>query len=150
MSSLIPGSCLIHDALQICAWFAFFGLAVAAHTAQCEENSLAFNKETLTAKPGSPSIYRQPSYRLDKDIAFNRPKNSLSTGTEFSNTHQLLNFTEPKKEDDWSINIQKQTPSSGNCSPSSSLLCQDSKEEQPDIKPLRDSFWLVLRKAFHF
>ena len=150
MSSLIPGSYFIHDALQVCVWFAFFGLVVAAHTAQCEENSLAINKETLTAKPGSPSIYRQPSYRLDKDIALNHPRDALSTGTGFSSTPQLLNFAEPKKEDSWSINIQKETPSSGDCSSSSSLLCQDSKDERPDIKPQRDSFWLVLRKAFHF
>lgn len=150
MSSLIPGSYFIHDALQICVCFAFFGLVVAAHTAQCGEDSLRFNKETLTAKPASPGIYWQPSYRLDKDIAFNRPKNSLSTGAGFSNTPQLLNFTEPKNEDNWSINIQKQTPSSGECSPSSSLLCQNSKDERPDTKPQRDSFWLVLRKAFHF
>jgi hypothetical protein len=151
MSSLIPGPYFLHDALQICVWFAFFGLAVAAHTAHCEEGSLVINKQAMTAKPANRAIYWQPSYRLDKDIALDRSRGALSTGTGFSNAPPLLNFTEPKKVDDWSINIEKQTPSSGgDCSPSTSLLCQDSKEERPDIKPQRDSFWLVFRKAFHF
>lgn len=150
MSSLIPDSYFIHDALQICVWFVFFGLAVAAHTAQPEEGSFAIKKETLTTKLISPDTYLQPSYRLNTNVALNRAKDAVPIGAGFSITPRLPIFTEPKKEDDWSINIQKQISSSSDCSALSSPQCLDSKDEGPYIKHQQDSFWFVLRKAFHF
>lgn len=143
MSSLIPGSYFIQDVMQICAWIAFFGLAVAAHTAQSEEGSFAIEKDTSTTKPASSDTHWQPSYRLGTDAAPSRDG--------VSSAPRLFLFAEPKKEDGWSINIQKQTPSSStDCSPLSSLPCLESKDERSDIKPQQDSFWFVLRKAFHF
>ena len=151
MSSLIPGSYFIQDVMQICAWIAFFGLAVAAHTAQSEEGSFAIEKDTSTTKPANSDTHWQPAYRLDTNVALKRPKDAVPSGDGFSSAPRLFLFAEPKKEDGWSINIQKQTPSSStDCSPLSSLLCLESKDERPDIKHQQDSFWFVLRKAFHF
>jgi len=150
MSSLISGSNLIHEAMHVGLWFVFFGLAVAAHTAQSEEGSLAVKKDISSIKRVSSDTHWQPSYWLNTNVALNRSKNVAPTGVGFSSTPRLFLVAEPKKEDDWSINIQKQIPSNSDCSPSSSHLCFDSKEEQPDIKPQRESFWLVWRKKFHF
>jgi hypothetical protein len=41
MSSLIPGSCFIQQAMHLCFGFVFVGLAVAVHTAQSEEGFFA-------------------------------------------------------------------------------------------------------------
>jgi hypothetical protein len=41
MSSLIPGSCFIQEAMHMYFGFVFVGLAVVAHTAQSEESSFA-------------------------------------------------------------------------------------------------------------
>jgi hypothetical protein len=150
MSSLISSSNLIQEAMQVGLWFVFVSLAVAAHTAQSEEGSFALKKDILSIKPVSSDTHWQPSYRLNTNVALDRSKDAAPTGVGFSSTPRLLLVAEPKKEDDWSINIQKQIPSNNDCSPMSSLLCLDSKEERPDIKPQRDSFWFVLRKAFHF
>jgi hypothetical protein len=150
MSSLISTSNLIQEAMQVGLWFVFVSLAVAAHTAQSEEGSFALKKDILSIKPVSSDTHWQPSYWLNMNVALNRSKDAAPTGVGFSSTPRLLLVAEPKKEDGWSINIQKQILSNSDCSPLSSHLCLDSKEERPDIKPQRDSFWFVLRKAFHF
>jgi hypothetical protein len=150
MSSLISSSNLIQEAMQIDLWFVFVGLAVAAHTAQSEEGSFAIKEETLLIKPVSSDTHWLPSYQLNTNVALNRSKDAVPTGAGFSSTPRLLLVAEPKKEDGWSINIQKQIPSNSDCSPLLSHPCFDSKEERPDIKPQRESFWFVLRKAFHF
>jgi len=150
MSGLIFGSNIIHEAMHVGLWFLFIGLAVTAHTAQSEEGSFSFKKDISTFSLVNPDTQWQPSYRINTNVALNRSKDASPIGAGASSTPRLLLVAEPKKEDDWSINIQKQIPSSNNCSPLSSLLCFDSKEERPDIKPLRDSFWVVWRKALHF
>lgn len=149
MSRPISGSCIIQDAMQICAWLVFLGLAVAAHTAQSEDGSFTIEKDPLTAELASPYTHRQSSYKINANVALNRSNDSAPFGTGLSNTSRLLHFTEPKNEEDWSINIQKRDPSSSSCSSQSSIQCLDSKDEGPD-KPQQDSFWFVLRKAFHF
>lgn len=150
MSSLISSSNLVQETMQVGLWFVFVSLAVAAHTAQSEEGSFVLKRDILLIKPVSSNTYWLPSYQLNTTVALNRSKDAEPTGAGFSSTPRLLLVTEPKKEDGWSINIQKKIPSSSDCSALSSHLCLDSKEERPDIKPQRESFWFVLRKAFHF
>jgi hypothetical protein len=150
MSSLTHSSDLIQVAQQICFWFAVLGLAVSAHTAQSEEVSFAIEKNNSTIKLVSSDTYWKPSYQINPNITPNRSKDLLPSVTKSSNSFKLLRYADTNKEDDWSLNIQMQGPTSGNCSPSSSLACLDSKDERPDIKPQHESYWLVLRKAFHF
>ena len=150
MSSLIPNSCFTQEVMHVCLGVVFVGLAIAAHTAQSEEGSFAHNPDILTTKLVSSDTDWQPSYRLNTNVALNRSEDSAPTGLGFSGTPRLFLVTEPKKEADWSINVQKQIPSGSNCSPLSPILCFDSKEERPEIKPRRDSFWVVWRKALPF
>jgi hypothetical protein len=151
MSNFDPGSYFIQEAMQVCVWFVFVVLAIAAHTAQSEEAAFPPTKNILTTKPVNPDIDWQPSYRLNTHVVLKSSEQTVPTGLGFSRTPQTFLAAEPKKEDEWSLNIQKQMPSGKDCSTSASLLCFDSKEERPaDIKPLRDSFWVVWRKAFHF
>lgn len=150
MSSLSHGSDIVQFAQHFCVWIVFLVLAISANTAHSEEGSYVIKKDISASKIVRSGTYWQPSYRLSQNIAPNNSIASVTTDAEFSNAPQLLHFSEPQKKNDWSINIQKQTPSSGDCSPLSSLLCLDSKDEQPDIKTQKDSFWFVLRKAFHF
>lgn len=151
MSNLIPGSYLIQDAMQICVWIVFITLAVAAQTAHSEEGAIATGKDTLTPKLINPGIHRQFPYRFNTNVALNRPNDAANSEPGFSSSPRLLNFTEQNREDDWSINIQKQAPSSSDCSKSSTLPCLDSKDDQlKDAKPQQESYWLVLRKVFHF
>jgi hypothetical protein len=150
MSSLSHGSDIVQAAQHFCVWVVFLGLAISANTAHSKESSYVNKKDISASKIVRSDSYWQPSYRLSQNIATNNSIASVATDTEFSNAPQLFHFSEPQKKNDWSINIQKQTPSSGDCSPLSSLLCLNSKDEQPDIKTRQDSFWFVLRKAFHF
>ena len=151
MSGLIPVSFLAHKASQICCPVVFLGLAFAAHMAQSEEGYFAPDTDILKVQLVRSDTDLQPSWRLDTDSAFNRSGSSIATGSEFGHKPRLFLVAEPKKENDWSFNIQKQNPAGGDCSSLVSLVCTDSKEEQPaDIQPPRQSFWVVLRKAFHF
>ena len=151
MSSLVLGYHNTHDAVQICLWLLFFGLAVAINTAHADEATFAAEKNALTTKHISSDIRRQLPYRFNSSIALNSPYNALSSGKEFNRTPRLSFFSEPQKEDGWSVNIQKEAPSSSNCSPLSFLKCFDSNDDRADDgTPQKESFWLVLRKAFHF
>jgi len=150
MSSLIHGSYVIQMAMHVCLGFVFVGLTLAVNSAQSAEGSLAPKKYILTVKLVSYDTDWQPSYRLDTNAALSRLENPVPTGLAFNSTPRLLLVPEQKNEADWSISIQKQIPYGSNCSPLSSLLCFDSQEERPDIKPLRDSLWFVWRKVFPF
>ncbi len=151
MSNLIPGSYNIQDAMQICVWIFLIILAVTAQTAHSEEGAVANGKYALTPKLINPGINQQFPYRFNTNLAFNHPNETVNSEPAFNRSPRLLNFTEPNKEDNWSINIQKQAPSSSDCSTSSTLTCLDSKDNQlKDAKPQQESYWLVLRKVFHF
>lgn len=150
MSSLTHGSELIQVAQQFCMWIVVLGLAVSAHTAQSEEGSFAVEKNISTNKLVSSDTYWKPSYQINPNITPNRSKDSLPSVAKSSNSFRLPRYADTKNEDDWSLNIQMQGPTNGNCNPSSSFACLDSKDERPDIKPQHESYWLVLRKAFHF
>jgi hypothetical protein len=66
MPTLIPSSYFVHDAMQICLWFVFLGLAVATHTAQSDEGEFAMEKNTATNQFAGPDTNWQPSYRLKR------------------------------------------------------------------------------------
>jgi hypothetical protein len=150
MLSLINSSHYIQDAFHIGLWLMFLSLAVAAHNAMSEEGTFAAGKPILTTKNISSDIRRQLPYRFDTNLALNRPVNDAYTGTRSSGMSKLSFFNEPSNEDSWSVNVQKEAPTSSNCT-SSPPTCFDSKDEQPNgIKPRQESYWLVLRKAFHF
>lgn len=150
MSRLTSSSNLIQEVMQAGLWFVFVSLAVAAHPAQSEEGSFALKKEILSIKSASSDTYWLPSYRLNTSVGLDRSKEAAPTGVGFNSTSRLLLVAEPKKEDEWSINIQKQIPSNNDCSPWSSHPCFDSKDEGLNNKHQLNSFWLVLRKTFHF
>lgn len=150
MSSLIHGSYFIQMAMHVCLGFVFVGLAVAANSAKSEESSFASKPDISKIRLISSETDWPPSYWLDTNAAPSRLENPVTPSLGFNSTPRMFLVTEPKKEGDWSINIQKQIPYGNNCSPLSSLLCFDSKEERPDIKPLRDSLWVVWRKVFPF
>ena len=151
MSNLIPGTYLVQDALQICVWIAFITFAVATQMAHSEENAIATGEYTLTPKLINPGTNQHAPYRFSTNLALNRPNEAVNLETGINSSPRLLNFTTPNKEDDWSINIQTQAPSSNDCSASSTLPCLDSKDDQPkDVKSQQESYWLVLRKVFHF
>ena len=150
MLSLISSSHYMQDTLHFGLWLMFLSLAVAVHNAKSEEVTFANQKPALTTKSISSDIRRQLPYRFDTNLALNRPVNSLSAWTGSNNTSKLSFFTEPRNEDGWSVNIQKQAPSSSDCA-ASSTTCLDTKDLPPnEIKPRQESYWLVLRKVFHF
>jgi hypothetical protein len=150
MTSLIFNSNLTQSRVRTGIWILFVSLAVASPAAQSAEGSFALKKETPSIKSVNSYPRWQPYYRLNTNLALNRSKDTASTGAGFSNSPRLFLNAEPKAEDNWSINIQKQNPSSNDCLKLPTSLCLGSTEEQPEIKTQRDSFWLVLRKAFHF
>jgi hypothetical protein len=149
MSRLIFSTDLMHGAMQVGLWFVVFSLAVTAHTAQSKEGSFALKKRMLSTKFLSSGTHGLPSYLINTHAVLNSPKDAVPTGVGFGSTPRLLPVAEPKN-DDWSINIQKQLPSNNDCSHLSSLLCFNSKDEGPYNKLQHDSYWLVLRKTFHF
>ena len=135
-----------------CAFgFVFVGLAVAAHTAQSEEGSFAPNPDILTIQLVRSDADWLLPYRLNTNVALTRSEDSAPAGSGFSNTPRLFLVAEPKKEAVWSTNARGQiTSDSGRASLSPLLLCFESKQERLEIKPRRDSVWVVLRKAFPF
>lgn len=149
MSRLISSSNLIQVVLQLGLWFAFISLGVTANTAQSKEGSFTLKKHKLSTKFISSGTHGLPSYRLNTHAVLNSSKDAIPTGVALSSAPRSLPVPEPKN-DDWSINIQKQLPSNNDCSHLSSLLCFDSKDEGPYNKLQHDSYWLVLRKTFHF
>jgi len=151
MSNFIPGSYPAQDALQLCVWVVFLALAIAAQTALAEDYAFASSKYSLASSVTNPNAGRQYAYRYNTELALNRPADDMSADSGTDTIHRLPNFSEQKKDDDWSINIQKQAPSSSDCSTSTTLPCLAAKEDQAtEVKPQQESYWLVLRKAFHF
>jgi hypothetical protein len=150
MSSLIPGSCFIQEAMHLCFGFVFVGLAVAAHTAQSEEGSFAPNPDILTIQLVRSDADWLLAYRLNTNVALTRSEDSAPAGSGFSNTPRLFLVAEPKKEAVWSTNARRQiTPDSGLAS-LSPLPHDESKGEPPEVNPQRHSVWMIWRKVFHF
>jgi hypothetical protein len=150
MSSLIPGSCFIQELISVRFGFVFIGLAVAAHPAQSKEGSFAPNPDILTIQLVSSETEWRLPYRLNTNVALNSSTDSALTGLGISNTPRLFLVAEPNKEIFWSTIAPKKITSDSDCSSSSPLLCFESKEERLEIKPRRDSVWVVWRKMFPF
>ncbi|WP_283744327.1 hypothetical protein [Sideroxydans sp. CL21] len=149
MFRLIFSPNLIQKAMQVGFWFVIFSLAVTATTAQSKEGSFALKKRMLSNKFLSSGTHGLPSYLLNTHALLNSTKDGAPSGATFGSAPQHVSVAESKK-DDWSISFQKQLPSNNDCSHLSSLLCFDSKDEGPYNKLQHDSYWLVLRKSFHF
>lgn len=141
MDRLISRDGFIREAKQLCSLVLFAGLLLVTHTAKSEE---------MASRLVNPNTQWQPSYHFNMNVADDLLKDVLPGEAGLDSAPHLLLFAETKKEEDWSINIQKQNTSGSGCSSLSSLLCIDSKEERTELSPQRDSLWVVLRKAFHF
>jgi D-alanyl-D-alanine endopeptidase (penicillin-binding protein 7) len=135
MSSLIPGSCFIQEAMHLCFGFVFVGLAVAAHTAQSEEGSFAPNPDILTVQLVRSDADWLLPYRLNTNVALTRSEDSAPAGSGFSNTPRLFLVAEPKKEAVWSTNARGQITSDSGRASLSPLLHNESKEEPLEINP---------------
>src|SRR5450756_114361 len=105
MSSLIPGSCFIQEAMHLCFGFVFVGLALAAHTAHSEEGSFAPNPDILTIQLVRSDADWLLPYRLNTNVALTRSGDSAPAGSGFSNTPRLFLVAEPKKEAVWSTTV---------------------------------------------
>jgi hypothetical protein len=140
MSDFIYGSCVFQDAVRMLLGIVFFGFAIASYSAQFDEGS--FNHE-------SHYTHWNPSYRLNTNVVLYRSKDALHTGVGLSGKPLFSLVTEQIKESDWSISIQQQISSFSDCSPLSSLLCFDSKQERFDTNNA-SHHWVVLRKSISF
>jgi hypothetical protein len=149
MSRLIFSSNLIQEVIQPGIWLVCFSLAVTALTAHSKEGSFAVKKHKPTANFAGSSAHWLPSNRLNTQFWPNSSKRTVPLEGTLGGAPRQLLVAEPKN-DDWSINIQKQFPSNNDCSHMLSPLCFDSKDEGPYNKFQHDSYWLVLRKTFHF
>jgi hypothetical protein len=150
MSDVSYTSNLIQEVMQLGLCFVLVSFSVAAHVVQAAEAPIALDKDTLSVEAVNSDTHWLPDYRINSKIELKWSKSAASTRLGFSSTPQLLVVTEPKREDDWSITIQRQIPTMTDCSPLSSYLCPDSIDQGPDIQPQHDSLWFVLRKPFDF
>jgi hypothetical protein len=150
MISLIScGSCFTHAAiLRLCFGLIFAGMAIAAHTAQSEENPFAPELEILTIQPVRASTDWPFTYRLDTSIALTRSEDNAPVGSGASNTPRLHIIAEPKKEAAWSKKAHWQISPDNNNASLSPILRFESKGERFEIKPQRHSIWVRWHKAF--
>ena len=150
MSSLIPDSCFIQEAMHLCLGFVFVGLAFAAHTAQSEEGSFAPSPDILTIQLVRSDADWLLPYRLNMNVALTRSEDSAPAGSGFSNTPRLFLVAEPKKEAVWSTSARRQITSDSGRASLSPLPHDESKGEPPEVNPQRRSVWMIWRKVFHF
>lgn len=141
MQAMTPGFIITHDIRRICVWFVCMGLAVAVQTAQSEE---------ISFKLVNSGEYGQSVSRFGVSIEYGLGAGTVSADAEYGGASRSFVFAGLGKTEYWSTSLQQQTATNEDCSSLSSLLCLDSKEQQPDLKLQRDSFWGVLRKALHF
>ena len=109
MPNLISGFCFIRTTtICMCYGLVFVGLAVAAHTAQSEENFFAPDLDILSVQLAhSDASWRLP-YRINTNVVLARPADTSPTGSGFSNTPRFQLIAEPKKEAIWPINANRQ------------------------------------------
>lgn len=149
MFSPISSSCFIQVVmLRICFWFVFAGFTVAAHTARSEEGSFAPDLDVLTIQLVRSDADWLLPYRLNTNVALIRSEEISSVGSEFSNTPRLHLVAEQKNL--WSTSARWQIISNSDHTSLSPLLRFESKEERLEIKPQRNSIYVVWRKALPF
>lgn len=150
MSSSISGSCFFQAAmLRMCFGLVFVGLAVAAHTAQSEESSLASDLEILTIQPVRLDADWLRPYRISMNIALARSMDSAPIGSGLSHTPRLHPVANPKEETAWPTNVRWQIAHDSDRISLSPLLRFESAGERIEVKPRRHSFQVVWRKEFY-
>lgn len=150
MSSSISGSYFFQAAmLRMCFGLVFVGLAVATHTAQSEESSLASDLEILTIQPVRPDVDWLRPYRISMSFALTRSMDSAPIGAGLSYTPRLHPVANPKKETAWPTNARWQIARDSGRVSLSPLLRFESAGERIEVKPRRHSFQVVWRKEFY-
>ncbi|MDO8291826.1 MAG: hypothetical protein Q7T29_03005 [Gallionella sp.] len=150
MFNSISGSCFFQAAmLRMCFGLVFVGLAVAAHTAQSEESSLASDLEILTIQPVRPDADWLRPYRISMSFALTRSMDSAPIGARLSHTPRLHPVANPRKEIAWPTNARWQIARDSGRVSLSPLLRFESAGERIEVKPRRNSFQIVWRKDFY-
>jgi len=150
MSRRIPRLYFLQETRHICVWLIFFGLAITGQAALSEEIPFATKNGGLSTKIASSISSGESPYQPNKNTIIFRSRNAAPIGASPSRFSRMPLLAEPKAEDNWSVNIQQQTPTVEDCASESSYQCLKSNEDRIDNEPHRDSFWVVLRKVFHF
>jgi hypothetical protein len=145
-----PGFYFIQDTMRTCVWVILFGLSITGQAARSEEGPYVIEKGSLSTRLAGPVTSGQSPYQTNHNAVIYRSRNTASIGASPSSTSTIPLLAEPKTEDNWSVNIQRQIPAVEDCPPESSLQCIKSSEDRIDTETHRDSFWFVLRKVFHF
>ena len=137
MSNFIPGSYFIHKAMHLCFGFVFVGLAVAAHTAQCEEGSFAPAPDILTTQPVRSDADGLLPYscQLNTNVVLTLSEDSAAAGSGFSITPRLFIVAGPIIEAVWSTNALRQITLDGGRASLSPVLRDESKGEPLEINP---------------
>lgn len=150
MFSSIPGSCYFQATmLRMCFGLVFVGLAVAAHTAQSEESSLAADLEILTIQPVRPDADWLRPYRISMSFALTHSMDSAPIGAGLSYTPRLHPVANPKKEIAWPTNARWQIARDSGRVSLSHMLRFELAGERIEVKPRRHSFQVVWRKEFY-
>lgn len=134
--------------LRMCFGLVFAGLAVAAHTAQSREGSFAPDLAILTIQPAHSIADRSLPDRLNTSVALTRSADTEPIDPGFGNTPRSHLVAKPKQETVWPANARWQIAPGSDGASFSPLLRLESKGERIDIKPRRNSIWVVWRKAF--
>lgn len=148
MSNFISGTRFIQAAmLRMCLGAIFVGLAVAAHKAQSEEGSFTRDVDILTIRPVYSGAELLLPHRLDMNIALARSEDTVA-GSVSSNTLRLRLIAEPKEKAGWPTNARWKITPDGERTSLLPVFRFESKGERIEIKPRRQSIWVVWRKTF--
>ncbi len=151
MHNFISDSRFIQPAMfRMCFGLIFVGMAIAAHTAQSEEVSVARDLKVLTIRQAYSGADWLFPYQINTDMVLAHAENTTHVGSKFSHTLRLGIVAEPKKETVWATNARWQIATDSDRVLLSPLLRFESQEGQLEIKPRRHSIWAVWRKAIHF
>lgn len=150
MSNFVYGSRFIQAAmLRMCLAAIFVGLAVAAHTARSEESPFTRDLDILTIQPVYSGTEWLFPYRLDMNIALAHSEDNAPAGSVSGNTLRLRLISEPKEEASWPTSARWRIAPDGERTSLSPVLRFESKGGRIEIKPRRQSIWVVWRKTFY-
>ena len=134
--------------LRMCFWLMSIGLAVTANKAQSEESSFAPDQDMPAVYPAYSGTDWLYPYRPKADVVLARVENTAAPGPEFSIALRPHLASRQKEQAAWSTNSRWQF-SNGDRTSFSPVLRFDSDGKRIEIKPRRDSIWVVWRKALN-
>lgn len=149
MFSLIPN--LIQTTmLRIYLGLVLVGLAVVVQTAKSEEGYFAPDLDILSIQTVRSDDGWLFPYRFNTSGVLALSEKTAHVGSGFGNTPQLHLVVEPKREALWPTDTRWRIASDSDHDrvSLSPLLRFESKGERIEIKPRRNSIWVVWRKAF--